>query len=78
MIYDITCNGQKHNISVDRTVQIKWRTDFNTEAFLISLECEGKNISEQRIESSVCCSIFENELKPLTEYVCRIICYGVG
>lgn len=76
MIFDLTCNGQKAPISVDRTVCLNWRTDFNMTGFSVRIKKGGEKIYEELVSSSVCFYEYKEELQDLTTYECTLTCFG--
>lgn len=78
MIYNLTVNGQKEPVSVDRSVCLKWQTDFDMKAFSIELKLDGNVVFNDYAESSVCFYEYARKLKGLTEYVCSLTCFGEG
>ena len=78
MIFDLTCNGQKNPVNIDRSVCFRWKTNFNVERFSVCIEKNGELISKETVFSSVCVYSYKGELEPLTEYKCVIECCGDG
>ena len=78
MIFDLTCNGQKFPINIDRTVCLHWQTDFNVTGFSVCIKKGEERVFEEFVSSSVCFYEYNGTLFPLTTYQCRITCFGEG
>ena len=78
MIFNLTCNGQKFPISVDRTICLHWQTNFNVTGFSVCLKTANEIVFEDFVSSSVCFYEYKGKLCNLTTYQCEITCFGEG
>lgn len=76
MIFNVTCNGQKSPVNVDRTVCLTWKTNFNITGFSVCITNGKEKICEEFVSSSVCFYEYKGTLSDLTTYQCTLTCFG--
>lgn len=76
MISELKCNGQVAPISVDRRALFTWKTDFEQEGFLVTIEINGKPIFTDEVKSSLCQYEYFGKFDSLSTYRAIFKCYS--